>query len=258
MAARQHRPFHCSPAPKSSERSNSTILPLIRLSVSALTMNLLLISAVLLLWVKETSSQDLIAPSVNILTELKSIKERLKAMEEEIHELRRENREQAIQLETLNASRCRTEEPLLTDRHEDIRVAFSASLLNSIGPTNLGPFGSTTTLIYKHIFLNIGEGYNPNTGIFTAPLKGAYVFRVFSKGVGQTANAMTAGLFKNDRHVFSIHAHQSGGFYSSSNGASLALEKGDTVSVRLYAGTWIFDNGEHHHSSFSGHLLFPL
>ncbi|TSL47694.1 Protein kinase C iota type [Bagarius yarrelli] len=151
-------------------------------------------------------------------------------MEQEIHELRKENKEQANQLETLNSSRYRIEEHLLTDRREDVRVAFSAFLLNSTGPTNVGPFNSTTTLVYKHIFLNIGEGYNPYTGVFTAPLKGAYVFRVFSKGVGRTANSMTTGLFKNGQHTFSTHAHQSGGFYSSSNGAGLLLEKGDTVS----------------------------
>ncbi|GAA6088884.1 cerebellin-3-like [Tachysurus ichikawai] len=87
---------------------------------------------------------------------------------------------------------------------------------------------------------------------------GSSVFRVFSKAAGRPANSMTAGLYKNGQHMFSTHAHQTGGFYSLSNGASLPLEKGDTVSVRLYAGTWIFDNGEHHHSSFSGHLLFPL
>ncbi|XP_060729313.1 cerebellin-3-like [Tachysurus vachellii] len=217
----------------------------------------LLILFSLLLLVQEISSEDIMTPSMDILTELKSIKERMKVMEEEITELRRENRDQATRLETLNTSRCGTEDLLPTNK--DVRVAFSAFLLNTFGPTNVGPFTSATTLIYKHVFLNIGEAYDPNTGIFTAPLKGAYVFRVFSKvTAGRPTTSMTAGLYKNDQHVFSTHAQQTGGFYSSSNGASLSLEKGDTVSIRLYAGTWIFDNGEHHHSSFSGHLLFPL
>ncbi|XP_027009318.1 cerebellin-3-like [Tachysurus fulvidraco] len=216
----------------------------------------LLILASLLLLVQEISSEDIMTPSMDILTELKSIKERMKVMEEEITDLRRENRDQATRLETLNTSRCGTEDLLPTNK--DVRVAFSAFLLNTVGPRNVGPFTYTTTLIYKHVFLNIGEAYDPNTGVFTAPLKGAYVFRVFSKAAGQPANSMTAGLYKNSQHMFSTHAHQTGGFYSSSNGASLPLEKGDTVSVRLYAGTWIFDNGAHHHSSFSGHLLFPL
>ncbi|KAG7329841.1 hypothetical protein KOW79_006063 [Hemibagrus wyckioides] len=181
----------------------------------------------------------------------------MKAMEEEITELRRLNSEQATQLEILNASHYRMEDLLTTNK--DLRVAFSASLLTSVGPSNVGPFTTTNTLIYKHVFLNIGEAYNPNTGIFTAPLKGAYVFRVFSKMITDTqTHSVTAGLFKNDQHMFSTHAHNSGGFHSSSNGATLPLEKGDAVSVRLYAGSWIFDNGEHHHSSFSGHLLFPL
>ncbi|XP_060782956.1 cerebellin-1-like [Neoarius graeffei] len=200
-------------------------------------------------------------PSVDVLTELKSMKEQIKVMKEEINELRRENREQTNQLETLNAC-VNTTRPGIEEvlpGNKDIRVAFSAFLLEtSKGPTNIGPFGSMTVLAYKHVFLNIGEAYNPHTGVFTAPLKGVYVFRVFSKGIGSSAQSSTSGLFLNGKHVFSTHAHQSAGFYSSSNGASLPLEKGNTVDVRLYGGSWIFDNGEHHHSSFSGHLLFPL
>lgn len=97
-----------------------------------------------------------------------------------------------------------------------------------------------------------------DTGIFTAPVKGVYVFRVFSKALGNPEKAVTAGLFKNDKHIISTHGHQQGGFISSSNGVSLLLEEGDKVKVNLYPGQWIFDNGEHHHSTFSGHLLFPM
>lgn len=97
-----------------------------------------------------------------------------------------------------------------------------------------------------------------DTGIFTAPVKGVYVFTVFSKASGHRERAITAGLFKNDQHIVSTHGHQADGFISSSNGVSLLLDEGDKIKVNLYPGQWIFDNGEHHHSTFSGHLLFAM
>uniref|UniRef100_A0A673MZE7 Cerebellin-2-like n=2 Tax=Sinocyclocheilus rhinocerous TaxID=307959 RepID=A0A673MZE7_9TELE len=139
------------------------------------------------------------------------------------------------------------------------KVAFSASLLSSFGPQSVGPFhNGLHTLIYEYVFLNIGDAYDTNTGIFTAPVRGAYAFRVFSKAFGSPQRAVTAGLFKNDQHIISTHGHQASGFISSSNGVSLLLEEGDQMKVNLYPGQWIFDDGEHHHSTFSGHLLFPM
>lgn len=166
-------------------------------------------------------------------------------------------------------------------------MAFSASLLSRNGPHNIGPvLGKFHTLIYNHVYLNTGNAYDSNTGtyinesicvffyllctqlnltwylsdpgIFTAPIRGVYAFRVFSKAHGDREKALTAGLFKNDQHIFSTHAYQHHGFISSSNGVSLHLEKGDKIKVNLYPGNWIFDNGEHHHSTFSGHLLFQM
>ncbi|XP_016115368.1 complement C1q-like protein 2, partial [Sinocyclocheilus grahami] len=113
------------------------------------------------------------------------------------------------------------------------------------------------TLIYEYVFLNIGDAYDPNTGIFTAPVRGAYAFRVFSKAFGSPESAVTAGLFKNDQYIISTHGQQASGFISSSNGVSPLPEEGDQMKVNLYPGQWIFDNGEHH-STFSGHLLFPM
>ncbi|KAI4898410.1 hypothetical protein NFI96_023068 [Prochilodus magdalenae] len=188
------------------------------------------------------------------------MEEKLKAMEDEIKELRKENKEQAMALDVCRGSTDEMNAKLdkLAQVNKDHKVAFSAFLLDTTTPTNVGPFSTATTLIYKYVFTNVGEAYNSATGIFTAPLKGVYVFRIFSKALGRSGHAVTAGLFKNGNHVVSTHADQANGFYSTSNGVTLQLEKGDTLYVRLYPYCWIFDNGEHHHSSFSGHLLFPL
>ncbi|KAL1280684.1 hypothetical protein QQF64_015284 [Cirrhinus molitorella] len=189
------------------------------------------------------------------------MEKRVKSMENEMERLKTVNEEQAKELKILQETTVDTKIKMdeLMKQNQAPKVAFSASLLTSFGSQSVGPFyNGLHTLIYKYVFLNTGDAYDPNTGIFTAPVRGAYAFRVFSKAIGNPERGVTAGLFKNDKHIISTHGHQASGFSSTSNGVTLLLEEGDKVKVNLYAGQWIFDNGEHHHSTFSGHLLFPM
>ncbi|XP_067309355.1 cerebellin 10 [Pseudorasbora parva] len=218
---------------------------------------MLLFITVLTLNVWAIPADDLLTPNINILEELRKIKimeTRMESMEKELERLRTENTAQAKKLEefhvTMNDRKIKMDE--IMKQNEVSKVAFSVSLSSSNGPHS-----SLQTLMYKHIFLNTGDGYDANTGIFTAPMKGVYVFMVFSKAHGSQDKAVVAGLFKNGQHEISTYARQDGGFIGSSNGVSLLLEKGDKICVNLYPGYWIFDN-EHHHSTFSGHLLFPM
>ncbi|XP_063065498.1 uncharacterized protein LOC134457412 [Engraulis encrasicolus] len=106
------------------------------------------------------------------------------------------------------------------------RVSFSASL-NISG--NIGPLHPTPILVYKHVITNIGNHYNKNTGIFTAPVRGVYHFLVFAYGVGGS-HATGVFLHKNGDPIVIAYSHQTGGSISPSNGASLLLEVGDVVS----------------------------
>ncbi|XP_048019113.1 cerebellin-2 [Megalobrama amblycephala] len=216
---------------------------------------------VLMLNVWAIPADDVLSPNINILEELGKMEARMKSMEKEMELLRTKNEEQAKELKILYDTTTDTKIKMdeLIKQNQAPKVAFSASLLTSFGPQSVGPFPNDFhTLIYKHVFLNTGNAYDADTGIFTAPVRGVYVFRVFSKAFGNPERAVTAGLFKNGQHIMSTHGHQQSGFISSSNGVSLLLEEGDKLKVNLYPGQWIFDNGEHHHSSFSGHLLFTM
>ncbi|ROL49856.1 Complement C1q-like protein 4 [Anabarilius grahami] len=139
-------------------------------------------------------------------------------------------------------------------KNEDREIAFSASLVES-GDEYIGPFTTHFTLTYKNVFTNIGKAYNPITGIFTAPLKGAYMFRISVYGVAGTP--ATVSIIKNGEIVVSAYDEQPQGALNSSNGVVLILEVGDVVYVRLKAGRRIYDN-VNNHSTFSGFLLFPL
>ncbi|MEQ2286089.1 hypothetical protein AMECASPLE_038567, partial [Ameca splendens] len=134
------------------------------------------------------------------------------------------------------------------------KVAFSASLLAQ-GFGTIGPFNTFTGLVFRHVITNIGGAYNPQTGVFTAPLKGAYHFELHA--CNKDGSNTGAVLVKNNNNIFTAREDRSSVVGSASNGATLLLEARDIVFVRLYAQDVIFDN-EDHLSTFSGHLLFPM
>ncbi|XP_048055134.1 complement C1q-like protein 4 [Megalobrama amblycephala] len=119
----------------------------------------------------------------------------------------------------------------------------------------IGPFTTEITLTYRKVFTNIGNAYNPITGIFTAPLKGAYMFRV--SVYGYAPYEATAVIVKNGEQVVIAHEYQDQHQLNSSNGVVLILEVGDVVYVRLWSNRRIYDS-QNNHNTFSGYLLFPL
>ncbi|ROL53442.1 Complement C1q-like protein 4 [Anabarilius grahami] len=142
----------------------------------------------------------------------------------------------------------------MNKKNDDREIAFSAALMES-GEGNTGPFTTDITLTYRKVFTNIGNAYNPITGVFTAPLKGAYMFRISAYGRGGTA--ATVSIYKNGEFLVMAFDNQPQNALNSSNGAVLILEVGDVVYVRLRSGKRIFDN-QYNHNTFSGFLLFPL
>ncbi|XP_036439040.1 cerebellin-1-like [Colossoma macropomum] len=183
---------------------------------------------------------------------------RLKASEKQVEELKRETEGQALELKTLQIRSNVTESQVRElSRENEYKIAFSASLSTEEAVTTTGPFNTDFTLKYTNVFVNIGKAYNPETGIFTAPVRGVYMFRFSISGNGSTSVAVGARLFKNGHHVVIGYCQQPSHRVGTTNGASLLLEVGDVVYVQLYPDTQIFDN-VNYHNTFSGQLLFTM
>ncbi|XP_047450770.1 uncharacterized protein LOC125013882 isoform X2 [Mugil cephalus] len=135
------------------------------------------------------------------------------------------------------------------------RSAFSVALNNQVFLTCIGPVNSDTVIIYKHVFLNLGNGYNVQTGVFTAPRSGVYSLAVTI--YGNKANlASCASLQVNGIAVARLN-DQIGQDPEDSNSAVAAvkLNAGDKVTMNLLKNCLICDDFNHF-NTFTGFLLY--
>ena len=106
-------------------------------------------------------------------TQIEAMETRLRASEKTVEEqravikeLKEKQEEQAAAVKAVGGSVNLTGsqvEELKRERKEG-RVSFSAALETSSNK-NFGPLSRPTTLIYRHVFINTGSAYNPNTGM---------------------------------------------------------------------------------------------
>uniref|UniRef100_A0A3P8UD09 C1q domain-containing protein n=1 Tax=Amphiprion percula TaxID=161767 RepID=A0A3P8UD09_AMPPE len=142
---------------------------------------------------------------------------------------------------------------LKQENTERPKVAFSLGLTDAGG---VGPFNTDITLKFSKVFYNFGEAYNPVSGFFTAPVRGAYYFR-FTMWEYRTSYSMTVSLFHNDKRVMWNFDRNDEFYVNMSNALILQLEKGDLVYMTLHSGYSLYDTANNL-VTFSGFLLFPL
>ncbi|KAM4620729.1 complement C1q-like protein 2 isoform 2-T2 [Polymixia lowei] len=144
-------------------------------------------------------------------------------------------------------------EQLEKENPERPKVAFYAGLTN-VG--YVGPFHIDITLKYTKVITNIGNAYNPDTGFFTAPVRGVYYIR-FTVCSASVAN-MGLRISKNNQKIMynELYNRDGHGEYIS-NGVVLNLEAGDNIHMSLPSAHVIFDNSDNQ-ITFSGFLLFPM
>ncbi|XP_063433864.1 complement C1q-like protein 3 [Mytilus trossulus] len=83
------------------------------------------------------------------------------------------------------------------------------------------------TIVFDHVYTNIGNGYNPKTGKFMVPLNGLYRFG--STGMSQSKDIVHLQMNKNGVEVARSTAQQN--YNTADMEAILELEKGDSIEV---------------------------
>ncbi|VDI16149.1 Hypothetical predicted protein [Mytilus galloprovincialis] len=124
--------------------------------------------------------------------------------------------------------------------------AFSAKLTQPQTP------GRNGVIKFDKIVTNIQNGYNPTTGIFTAPVAGVYLFSY--------TVVSAAGKYL---HVYLSHNNtkqqttwMKGSQYETGTAdIILILKKGDQVAVKVHGSNTVYSDGRNLFSSFSGFLI---
>ncbi|XP_059210104.1 complement C1q-like protein 2 [Centropristis striata] len=137
---------------------------------------------------------------------------------------------------------------------ERTTVVFTAAVGG--GDVAFGPFKTETTLIYKTVKTNIGNAYNPSTGIFTAPVSGVYYFTIFYHAGGESR--VHLNVYKNNEHILltSDHPSDSDTADNGGNAAFLQLQSRDQVYVRMGNNSHVW--GHDSHTTFSGFLVTQM
>ena len=106
--------------------------------------------------------------------------------------------------------------------------------------------------------VNVGGGMDPDTGIFTCPLGGSYLF-TFHVATHDNKKALLS-IRLNGEEVASIFDQNHKDNHKNSmagNTILLNLKQGDEVCVYAYTGTWLADFPMNHYTHWVGLLLKP-
>ncbi|XP_044078224.1 cerebellin-2-like [Siniperca chuatsi] len=189
-------------------------------------------------------------------TELVSLGTRLTATESKTSDLEKKNADLQTRLSSseseLLVSKSRIDQ-LERGNAEKPKVAFYTALTNA---GTVGPHNTDITLKYSKVFTNIGNGYNPATGFFTAPVKGVYSFQFTM--CGHHTGLVGIYVYKNNQRImYNAEWKEDGGLKHITNSLVLELIAGDEIHLVLPSGYTLYDD-VNKHSIFSGFLLFPL
>merc|ERR1712121_15857 len=78
------------------------------------------------------------------------------------------------------------------------KVAFSAAM-EEVNNLRGGRHG--VHMVYSTVHTNVGSGYNPETGVFTVPVKGVYFFRFTASNRNHLDLDMGVKLYKNMEEI---------------------------------------------------------
>ncbi|XP_045183816.2 complement C1q-like protein 4 [Mercenaria mercenaria] len=130
-------------------------------------------------------------------------------------------------------------------------IAFTAGLSRTI--QNMG---TKQIIVFNNVFTNVGNGYNPYSGHFTAPVRGVYAFFLVITNI--PGYSCSVQLLRNGQFIGSLLAHskENRNFLTSTLAVTAKLKKGDRVWVQnAYGFSPVEKMDGNNWSMFSGHLV---
>merc|ERR1712200_167953 len=199
----------------------------------------------------ETSARD---------GEDKALNERIS---KEISDREAANSELQARMDSHNDDRARDIEDLRT------RMMKENQFLRSLNDKNLGVFfdayrskaydgGGEENLTFNGTYCNVGGGFDADTGIFTAPMGGTYMF-MFHIATHDNKKALLS-IRRNGEEIASIFDQNHKDNHKNSMAGQnivIQVERGDEIVVYAYTGTWLADFPMNHYTHWVGLLLKP-
>ncbi|CAH8840231.1 unnamed protein product [Trichobilharzia szidati] len=141
-------------------------------------------------------------------------------------------------------------QPVWIPRPIEYQIAFYAGLSKSIEskPTN-----KNCQLVFESVMLNLGNGYDNTTGVFTVPVSGVYIFVVVLSA--QSYEKAGVRLLHNGK-VALLSWCESTFWATVTNQAIIQLNKNDQIWLECRDEAYRLHG--HMYSSLSGYLLYPL
>jgi hypothetical protein len=111
--------------------------------------------------------------------------------------------------------------------------------------------GINAVVKFEDVKVNRGQGYNPSTGVFTAPRKGLY--HISCVILGGAGHAVHYQLSKNDARYTKGYSSK-GAYTSSTLNVIVEMKKGDRAFIKHNdSGSEQFSGSNY--SSFSGYFM---
>merc|ERR1712180_394147 len=181
----------------------------------------------------------------------------------EISDREAANSELQARMDSHNDDRARDIEDLRT------RMMKENQFLRSLNDKNLGVFfdayrskaydgGGEENLTFNGTYCNVGGGFDADTGIFTAPMGGTYMF-MFHIATHDNKKALLS-IRRNGEEIASIFDQNHKDNHKNSMAGQniiINVNRGDEIVVYAYTGTWLADFPMNHYTHWVGILLKP-
>jgi len=180
------------------------------------------------------------------------IKDRENACAELLARMDSQNEDKARELEELRTRMMKENQFLRSLAGKTLGVYFDAYR------TKAYDGGGEENLTFNGTYCNVGGGLDPDTGIFTAPVGGTYMF-MFHIATHDNKKALLS-IRRNGEEIASIFdQNHKDNHKNSMAGQNIVIDvnRGDEIVVYAYTGTWLADFPMNHYTHWVGMLLKP-